>query len=357
MKYSHIKVDDKIYESKEEIANILGRTFKSNSSSVNYNPQFKRHKQETEMEELNFETDTNENYNLPFTISELENSLKNAHDSAAGADEVHYQLLKHLPRISLQTLLNIFNRIWEEGTFPESWTKATIIPIPKPNKDHTNPTNYRPIALTSCLCKAYDTTWKHGILKDIHKIGLKGNLPKFISNFLSNRCFRVKVDSSFSDVYEQEQGVPQGSILSPTLFNIKINNIIKCLDDDVNCSLYVDDFLICYRSKDMKTIETKLQNNLNKIEKWTVENGFKFSMTKTNCVHFCQEHRLHLDPALKLYNNPIPIVDQAKFLGVIFDKKLSFIPHINTLKVKCQKALNVLKLLSHSDWGGDKKVF
>ena len=103
----------------------------------------------------------------------------------------------------------------------------------------------------------------------------------------------------------------------------------------------------------MKTIETKLQNNLNKIEKWTVENGFKFSMTKTNCVHFCQEHRLHLDPALKLYNNPIPIVDQAKFLGVIFDKKLSFIPHINTLKVKCQKALNVLKLLSHSDWGGD----
>ena len=156
MKYSHIKVDDKIYESKEEIANILGRTFKSNSSSVNYNPQFKRHKQETEMEELNFETDTNENYNLPFTISELENSLKNAHDSAAGADEVHYQLLKHLPRISLQTLLNIFNRIWEEGTFPESWTKATIIPIPKPNKDHTNPTNYRPIALTSCLCKTME---------------------------------------------------------------------------------------------------------------------------------------------------------------------------------------------------------
>ena len=206
-------------------------------------------------------------------------------------------------------MLNIFNRIWEQGTFPESWTKATIIPIPKPNKDHTNPTNYRPIALTSCLCKtmeriinnrlnfylesnniisenqsgfrknrsmtdqlvrlescirnafiiekAYDTTWKHGILKDIHKIGLKGNVPKFFSNFLSNRCFRVKVGSSFSDVYEQEQGVPQGSILSPTLFNIKINNIIKCLDDDVNCSLYVDDFLICYRSKDMKTIETQ----------------------------------------------------------------------------------------------------
>ena len=169
------------------------------------------------------------------------------------------------------------------------------------------------VAIFFDLEKAYDTTWKHGILKDIHRIILKGNLPKFISNFLSNRCFKVKVGSSFSDVYEQEQGVPQGSILSSTLFNIKINNIVKCLDDDVNCSLYVDDFLICYRSKDMKTIETKLQNNLNKIEKWTIENGLKFSMTKTKCVHFCQKHRLHFDPLLKLYNNPIPFVDQQNF--------------------------------------------
>ena len=66
--------------------------------------------------------------------------------------------------------------------------------------------------------------------------------------------------------------------------------------------------------------------------------------------------QIALGSSIKLYNNPIPIVDQAKFLGVIFGKKLSFIPHINTLKLKCQKSLNVLKLLSHSDWGGDKKT-
>ena len=77
MKYSHIKVDDKIYESKEKIANILNKTFKTNSSSVNYNPRVKRYKQETEMEELNFETDTNKINDLPFTISEFEHSLKN----------------------------------------------------------------------------------------------------------------------------------------------------------------------------------------------------------------------------------------------------------------------------------------
>ena len=90
----------------------------------------------------------------------------------------------------------------------------------------------------------------------------------------------------------------------------------------------------------MKTIETILQNNLNKIEKWTVENGLKFSLTKTNCVHFCHEHRLHLDPSLRLYNNPIPIVDQTKFLGVVFDKKLSFIPYFETEMSKSFKCFN-----------------
>ena len=140
-------------------------------------------------------------------------------------------MLKRLPPKSLQTLLDIFNDMWETGKFPESWELASIIPTAKPGKDHAEPTNYRPIALTSCLCKtlerminkrlvwylefnslispvqsgfrserstndnlirletfirdafvkkehvvpvffdlekAYDTTWKYGILRDLH---------------------------------------------------------------------------------------------------------------------------------------------------------------------------------------------
>ena len=65
-------------------------------------------------------------------------------------------MLKHLPKKSLQTLLIIFNNIWETGEYPETWRLATIVPIPKPGKDHAEPTNYRPIALTSCLCKTLE---------------------------------------------------------------------------------------------------------------------------------------------------------------------------------------------------------
>ena len=59
--------------------------------------------------------------------------------------------MKHLPDTSLSVLLKTFNDIWETGNVPKSWKEATIIPIPKPGKDNTNPNNYRPIALTSLV--------------------------------------------------------------------------------------------------------------------------------------------------------------------------------------------------------------
>ena len=77
---------------------------------------------------------------------------------------------------------------------------------------------------------------------------------------------QVRVGSSLSDYYDHVQGVPQGGVLCTTLFNIRINDIVKCLGNLTDCSLYVDDFRICFRSKSMGTIERQLQQNLNKIE-------------------------------------------------------------------------------------------
>ena len=93
----------------------------------------------------------------------------------------------------------------------------------------------------------------------------------------------------------------------------------------------------------MATIERKLQQNLNKIENWATSNGFKFSKSKTQCVHFCHLRKQPDDPVLHLYGSPIPVVEESKFLGILFDRKLSFIPHIKYLKAKCLKALNLLK--------------
>ncbi len=194
------------------------------------------------------------------------------------------------------------------------------------------------------LESAYDTTWKYGIMNDLYDFGIRGRLAFFISAFLDERQFRVRVGDTLSDPHEQEMGVPQGSILSVTLFSVKINNIVKTVCPGVECFLYVDDFCICYRSKHMHTIERQLQQVLNNLSKWSNQNGFKFSKTKTKCMHFCQSRKMHPDPELKLDGVPIEVVNDFKFLGLLFDSKLTFIPHIDNLKNKCLKALNLLRV-------------
>jgi exonuclease III len=352
----------KITES-ADICNVLAESFAFNSSADNYSPTFNTFRKIAEKKKLNFNSNNAECYNEYFTLHELQNALHRSNDTSPGDDTVHYQLLKHMPEETLGLLLDIFNFIWVHHLFPKAWKTAIIIPIPKPGKDLTNPKSYRPIALTSCICKtfermindrlvwylernnilskyqsgfrkqrstvdhlvkletsirdafinkrhivtvffdlekAYDTTWKYGIMQDLHKAGLRGRLPTFVSNFLSDRVFKVRVGNTYSNLFTQEMGVPQGSILSVTLFSLKINSIVSCIKPDIECSLYVDDLAVSYSSFHMHTIERKLQQCLNSLQTWCDANGFKFSPTKTVCVHFCRQRKLHLDPELYL---------------------------------------------------------
>ena len=159
---------------------------------------------------------------------------------------------------------------------------------------------------------------------------MKGHLPYFIQNYLSDRKFKVRLSNVFSEEFEQEAGVPQGGILFTTLFIPKINTITHCLSHDVEDFLYVDDIIICFRSRYMNTAERKLQLVLNKLFNWADQNGFKFSKDKTCVVHFCNQRKLHPDTSLFLNNHPLPIVKEVKFLGLYFDNKLTFCHTLNT---------------------------
>ena len=111
------------------------------------------------------------------------------------------------------------------------------------------------VAVFFDLEKIYDTTWKYSIVKDLKNLGLESRMPIFIQNFLQDRRFRVRMREVFSEEKQQEMGVPQGSVLSVTLFNIKIHDIVKNINNGTNCVLHVDDFLICYRVRNMNHIE------------------------------------------------------------------------------------------------------
>ena len=221
-------------------------------------------------------------------------------------------------------------------------------PTAKQGKDSKDLNNYRPIALTSCVCKTmegminywlvwylesssliteaqsgfrktcstmeylvwFETFVREGFLNREHVVSIffdlerhmtpLGNMESwkismiwtsgvvypFLFKTLSERKFRVRVGTSLSDFYDQEMGVLQGIILSVTLCVVKINSIARCIRNSVDKSLFVDDFGVSYQLKHMHAIERHLLLYLNRIEDWADNNGFKFSQSKTVCVHF-----------------------------------------------------------------------
>ena len=104
--------------------------------------------------------------------------------------------------------------------------------------------------------------WKFDIIRDLYNAGLRGRFSLFIESFLKYRQFHVRLGSCYSELFDREIGVPQGSILLVSLFGLKINSVVKAISPGVECSLYVVDFLICYRSKHIHIIERHLQQCL-----------------------------------------------------------------------------------------------
>lgn len=325
-------------------------------------------------------------------------------------------MLKNLPDEMKNYILSLFNVMWENSFFPDEWRQAVVLAFHKTGKDPSHPLNYRPIALTSCLCKlmeklinnrlvsylehhklltnvqcgfrktrstidhlirldtyikkaftsslttvgvffdlekAYDTTWRYGIMRDMYNMGLRGRLPIFIQEFLKNRKFRVNINGTLSQEYPQEAGVPQGSILSVTLFAIKINSIVEAIPPNVHASLFVDDLQISYSDSNMTEIERTLQKTINDLTKWANQNGFKFSPQKSCCMTFHPRPSYPLKPKLNMYNTPMPVKSSTKFLGLHWDPQLNWKTHISKLKASCTTGLNLLRTLSSRTYGAD----
>lgn len=119
-------------------------------------------------------------------------------------------------------------------------------------------------------------------------------------------------------------------------------------------SVYVDDLQIACTSSSLSTCERQIQLTLNKIAIWADVNGFKFSPQKTVAVLFSLKRGIQIDPTLYLNEIALPVKQEHKFLGITFDRKLTFLPHINALKKKASRSLNILKVLSRKHWGSDR---
>ena len=107
-----------------------------------------------------------------FRLRYFRRAIMKAKPCAPGPDGIHNNLLKHLPEDTLKILKEVLNNVWTSVDFPHKWRAAIMIPIPKPNKDHTALLSYRPIALTSCLYKVLELMISTRFIRYLEKSGI-----------------------------------------------------------------------------------------------------------------------------------------------------------------------------------------
>ena len=416
-----IKVNGILLTDPDEVANSFAGHFANVSIKTKelYPREYARSQERRKRLHFNRTGGHPDNYylNAPFTIEDLEAQLLHCKDSAPGPDDITVPMLKHLSANAKNKLLEAFNQMWEAGKLPSEWKKEIKLPLLKPGKDPNLPQSYRPISLSSCVCKlfermvnqrlmwflekhtilcpqqsgfrknkstmdaliqltsciergfqdkrhttavffdlekAYDTVWRSEILNSLHDMGLRGNLPKYIENFLNNREFCVRNGAVHSEYMRLEEGLPQGSVLSVTCFAIAINDIVKQLGTEVHCALYVDDLVIYTTAKNAAHSNRLIQRSINKLTDWTSQKGMRFSEDKTVAIKF--EKRRSEEPELTLYNKRIQVQEKSLYLGLVIDKRLNWKPHVEHLRAKCISAVNLIKHISHLSWGADRRT-
>lgn len=324
-------------------------------------------------------------------------------------------MIQKLPLQGKLVLLDNFNHIWGSGKFPIEWKEGLVVPIPKPEKNPHQPENYRPITLLSCLGKcfermvnrrlveeletrgqisesqygfrkgkgtdafftelsdildmskknkkhcdiialdvsrAYSTVWRCQICKKLHDWGIDGQLGVILQDFMEDRNFRVEYGGVVSEKKSQENGVPQGSVLSVTLFIIAMEYLFDIFPKQhstikSHLLVFADDITIVTTGSRKNMVRRKAQQTLDVVANWAENSGFSLSLKKSQHIHICNKKRGHNKmSALTLNGKEIQKVKSAKILGVYIDSNLSFLEHAGRIREAVSKRTNIIKALT-----------
>lgn len=349
----------------------------------------------------------------PFTITELKLSLEGLRNSSPGEDGVPYIFLCKLGPIGQGYLLQLLNNFFISGIVPESWKRQIIIPIPKPNKNVHEANSYRPIALSSTVGKILERMVKNrlewfienkrilsktqfgfrkgkstmdslGIFtSDIHlalsknknlfacfldvaaaydsvqlpllrakllQLSISARIVCFICNLFMGRTIRIKLGNTYSAPRTLWQGIPQGSVLSPLLYNIYTHDLDQSVSPFCEVLQYADDLVLYTSTECAETASSRLNEALSYLVDWMDEHGLTLSPSKSCAVTFTRRKTIPIVDVSCL-DEVIPNCESFKFLGVILDSKMTGIPHLNYIIGKCEKGINVMRSLSGVWWG------
>ena len=351
--------DDRVIDDPTAVANAFGQFFEDLSSPGNYPQDFLDRERDLLASMPNFASDNQESYNREFTLQELKAAINRSGSTSVGPDRVHYDFFRHMTDTQLYQVLRMYNYIWMNELFPMEWRHSFLIPVLKPGKDANLVASYRPIQLTSCMCKVmermigkrltwcvehyhlltkYQCAFRSGkstadhlvrldshvregflhhastlavfldiksaynmvsptvLLHRMHNVGFRGHLMHFIQNFLQDRTFQVRC-GTLSDIFKQDYGIVQGGVISPMLFNLAIDSLGDVLPPGVSYAIYADDVTIWVQGRRVPHLYRKLQRALNCIGEWASSTGFAFSPAKSSAILFRRSLR-RVDTAL-----------------------------------------------------------
>lgn len=350
---------------------------------------------------------------VPFSLVELKIVLSRVKDSSPGHDGIPYSFLRNACESFLSYYLDLVNSILISGIIPRLWKSQLIIPILKPNKDSADPCSYRPIALSSVLLKtmehliknrlewfvesnnllsspqfgfrkgrstmdslsmlttdiriafssgksvvaafldvkaAYDNVQLPILLEKLRLLNAPIRLSNLIIKLLADRLITLRGnDRDIAPSRSIWKGLPQGSVLSPLLFNIYTADLHSARGQ-CNILQYADDILLYCSNSSISNAAECIKLSLKSVNNWLVQHGFDLSPSKSNIVIFSRKKTLPFI-SVALNGHDIPIKPHFKFLGLVLDSKLTGLAHCEYIEAKCERNLNILRCLAGVWWG------